>query len=246
MAQGSEASFGKGSDLAPTLTLGYFISILVSSLTLLTFGLALLAVPIAGKYCPENCITYPFLDIVDQFPKDYLWMYPATVLALVFVALVAAIHQAAAADKKIFTLIGLCFAVMSSTILAIAYFVQVSVIQPNLELGQTEGIALLTMYNEHGVFIALEDIGYLLMAAALGCMAPAFDGRSLGERIVKWTFAAAPVLTILALVFYSFRYGIYRGYTFEVAAISINWLALIIGDAALIGVFKRARGQLVL
>ncbi len=226
--------------------LGYFASILVLALTLLTFGLALLAVPVAGKYCPENCIAYPFLDIVDQFPKDYLWMYPAIVLCLVFVALVAAIHQAASPDKKIFTLIGLCFAVMSSTILAMNYFIQVSVIQPSLELGEVEGIALLTMYNEHGVFIALEDIGYLLMAAAFGCVAPVFGGKLLGERIVKWTFGAAPVLTILALAIYSFQYGIYRGYTFEVAAITINWLALIVGSAALIGVFKRARGQLVL
>ncbi|MCF6344423.1 MAG: hypothetical protein L3J15_07120 [Devosiaceae bacterium] len=168
MQSTDKASFGEGTDLGLTLIFGYFISIGTTALTLLTFGFALIAVPIAGKFCPQDCISYPYLDILEQFPKDYLWMYPAMVLTLVFVALVAAIHQATATDTKIFTLIGLCFAVMSSTILVLDYFVQVSVIQPSLELGETEGISLLTMYNEHGVFIALEDIGYLLMTAALG------------------------------------------------------------------------------
>lgn len=30
--------------------------------------------------------------------------------------------------------------------------------------GETEGITLLTQYNAHGIFIALEELGYLLMS----------------------------------------------------------------------------------
>jgi len=244
MALTTTGSFGNTSASGVVLVWGRYLSIITASLTVVTFALALIAVPVAGSFCPANCVDYPYLDILDQFPKDYLWMYPAIVLSLVFVALMATIHEAAAPDRKFFALIGLSFAVMSSTILVIDYFVQVSVVQPSLELGETEGIALITMFNEHGIFVALEDIGYLLMAAAMGAVAPVLDGKNWREQVVRWAFFAAPLLTFAALVLISIRYGIWRGYIFEVVAISINWLMLIVGSTILSGVFKRANRAL--
>lgn len=48
----------------------------------------------------------------------------------------------------------------------------------------------------------------------------------------------ATVLCFSALVYVSFRYGIQRGYVFEVIAISIDWAALIVGSIALAGMFN--------
>lgn len=214
------------------------LSVATALLTMFTFGLAVMAVPVAGRFCVVNCVDYPYADILDQFLKNYLWMYPAMVLCLVFVVLLAVIYQTAAPERKLFGLVGLCFGLMSSTILIIDYFVQVSVVQPSLLLGETEGIALITMFNEHGIFIALEDIGYLLMAAAMGATGLVFTGKNLAEKIARWAFIAAPVLCVLALVYVSFRYGIQRGYIFEVIAISIDWTALIVGSIALAGMFN--------
>lgn len=234
---------------APTHRTGIFVvwarrlSIATALLTAFTFGLALIAVPVTGRFCRANCLEYPYADVLDQFPKDYLWMYPAMVLCLAFVALLAVIYQFAAAERKLFGLIGLCFGLMSSTILILAYFVQVSVVQPSLLRGETDGIALITMYNEHGIFIAMEDIGYLLMAAAMGAAALVFTGQNLWERLVRWVFLGAPALCVLALAYISFQYGIQRGYVFEVVAISIDWIALIVGSIALAGVFNaQAKG----
>ena len=44
------------------------------------------------------------------------------------------------------------------------YFVQFSMVPVSLMNGQSEGIALLTQYNPYGVFIVLEELGYLLMS----------------------------------------------------------------------------------
>jgi hypothetical protein len=33
--------------------------------------------------------------------------------------------------------------------------------------GETDGIALITQYNEHGLFIAMEELGYITMSIAL-------------------------------------------------------------------------------
>jgi hypothetical protein len=55
-------------------------------------------------------------------------------------------------------MLGIVFATISCTLLVGDYFIQISVIQPSLLKGETDGIALLTQYNPHGIFIALEEV----------------------------------------------------------------------------------------
>jgi hypothetical protein len=218
---------------------GFYAAVLTALITLVTFGLAIIAVPKSGANCVAGCFAYPYLDTVAQFPHDYLWMPPATVLLLVYVALMASIHSSAAASQKIFSQIGLSFAIVAAVILAGDYFVQFSVIPVSLMNGETEGITLLTQYNPHGLFIALEELGYIVMSLSFLCMAPVFTGPTRLEAAVRWVFVAAFVLTVVALAAFSAIYGIDRQDRFEVAAISINWLTLIINGILLSIVFRR-------
>jgi hypothetical protein len=55
--------------------------------------------------------------------------------------------------------------------------------QPSLEKGQLDGWAMLTMYNPSGVFIALEELGYLLMSLAFVCLAAVYVQPSRLERM---------------------------------------------------------------
>jgi hypothetical protein len=115
---------------------------------------------------------------------------------------------------------------MSGIILLGTYFVQVVVIQPSLLQGETEGIAILTQYNPHGVFIALEELGYALMGISFGCIAPAFaDAGRLG-RALRMTLAGGCAVVILASAGFLAAYGLRREYRLEVALISIDWLVL--------------------
>jgi hypothetical protein len=229
-----------GSESSTTTNrVGFYSAILTALITLVTFGLAITAIPNSGANCVEGCFAYPYLDTVAQFPKDYLWMPPATVLLLVYVALMASIHSWAAGPKQIFSQIGLSFAIVAAVILASDYFVQFSVIPVSLMNGETEGITLLTQYNPHGLFIVLEDLGYIVMSLSFLFMAPVFTGRTGMEAAVRWVFVAAFILTAVALAAFSAVYGIDRKDRFEVAAISINWLVLIVNGILLSIVFRR-------
>ena len=218
---------------------GLYAAIATSALTLFTFIIALLTPPISGPSCPKDCITYPYADIADRFPRDYYWMFPAMLLTLAFVVLMASIHAYAAPDRQIFSLIGLSLALLAAGALLVDYFVQVSVIQPSVENGETDGIALLTQYNAHGLFIALEEIGYLLMSLALLCLAAVFRGASRAERAIRWTVIAGFVLTVIALVGISMTYGTNREYRLEIFSLSIDWIVLIVLGFPLTAIFRR-------
>lgn len=223
-------------------TLGTYVAILTLAVTLVTFGIAIFTTPISGPFCQASCIGYPYSEIEAQFPRDYYWMYPAIALSILFVVLMAIIHERAESRLRVFGMLALSFATMSSTLLVADYFLQVSVIQPSVQSGEVDGIALLTQYNPHGVFIALEEIGYLLMALSMCCAAPLLGGRHWSLRLAKWSLALPLGLSILALAAISVFYGIGREYRFEVAVLTIDGLGLIAASFALSFAFRQGAG----
>lgn len=220
--------------------LGFYSSISTVVLTLITFGIAIFTPPLSGPYCRGVCYAYPYLDITSRFPRDYYWMFPAMLLMISYVVLMTCIHRWASEEKKIYSQAGLSFALISTTILIIDYFVQLSVIQPSLLNGETEGISVLTQYNPHGIFIALEELGFMLMSISFLFMALVFSDGKL-QKSIRWIFASAFVLTAVAFIAYSAIYGLSREYRFEIASISISWLALIITGSLLAVMFKNKK-----
>jgi len=59
---------------------GYYMAIITTLLTIVTFGIAVNTPPFSGPFCKGPCFQYPYLDIAGRFPRDYYWMYPAIVL----------------------------------------------------------------------------------------------------------------------------------------------------------------------
>ena len=218
---------------------GFYAAISTVVITLLTFGIAINTPPISGPFCPENCIEYPYTDIASRFPRDYYWMYPAILLNIIFVVLIASIHQYAARNRKIFSQIGFAFAIITALLLTTDYFVQITVIQTSIVKGETDCIALLTQYNPHGIFIALEELGYLMMSLCYLFIAMVFSLPGKLERAIRWVLITSFVLTILSLIIVSFKYGIDRSYYFEVAVITIDWLTIIIAGILISILFKR-------
>ncbi len=220
--------------------LGFYTAITTSLLTLVTFGIAIFTPPLSGPFCTGSCVEYPFTNIISRFPRDYYWMYPAILLSLIFIVLVVCIHHYAPKEKKVFSQIGLSFALISASVLITDYFIQISVIQPSLLNGETDGIAILTQYNPHGIFIALEEVGYLMMSITFLCIAPVFSGINSLESGIRRIFITSFILTIISLIIFSASYGIHREYRFEVAVITINWIVLIVSGLLLSVLFKRA------
>ena len=153
--------------------------------------------------------------------------------------LVSSIHAYASPQKKVYAQIGLSFALIAAGVLLGDYFVQFSVVPISLMKEQTEGIALLTQYNPYGVFIVLEELGYLLMSLSFLFLAPVFaDGGRLASA-VRWVFVGGFVLTVVFLAAISAIYGLERMDRFEIAAISVDWLVLVINGVLLGFLFRR-------
>ena len=224
----------------PAGTTGYIAALLLSVVTLITFALALTAIPNSGAFCPGDCFEYPYLDTLSEYPGDYLWMYPAVILMLVFVVWVIAIHAGASPARKIFSLSAVAFALMSAMVLVPAYFIQFSVVPASLMKGETQGIALLTQYNPNGIFIVLEELGYFLMSLSFVFLAPVFQGKTKHLRTIRWVFITAFAFTFISFIIITAIHGIYRMDRFEVAAISICWLALIVNGFLTAGGFRKS------
>jgi hypothetical protein len=80
-------------------------AVLTEIVTIVTFGLAIITIPNSGAGCRENCVEYPYVNTLSEFPRDYLWMPPAMILVVVYVILIVSIHAYAAQHKKIFSVV---------------------------------------------------------------------------------------------------------------------------------------------
>jgi len=198
-------------------------------MAVVSLTMAVTTLPRSGPYCQSDCVGYPYTDVAAFVPRDYLWMYPAVVLNLLVILLVECIHHQMSPGEDLLSRIGVAFTIMGVAILVADYASQLTFLQPALLLGETEGLSPWTQYNPHGVFIALENVGYVLLNLAF-----LFIGLAMLRmptriwRAAGWVFAGAGVLTLILLVFYSAFYQMRLDYRFEVTGLAITWLVLIV------------------
>jgi hypothetical protein len=214
---------------------GMILLATLSLLTLITFIIAFLTPPLSGPLCEVNCYQYPYHDIISRFPRDYYWMYLAILLNFIYIPAMVLIHYTLGYRNKIMSLTGLLFAFGGAILLATDYFLQLSVIQPSLLRNETEGIAILSQYNAHGVFIVLEELGYLLISISFFFLAFLFRGM----RAIRSIFLSGFLLSLLSLILVSIIHGIHREYIYEIAVISIVWLVLIINGLLIALYFRK-------
>lgn len=209
------------------LKFGLLSSLSLTFLTIITWAVAMTAIPPAGPYCPGDCMSYPYSDLLSYYPRDYYWMYLAIFQLFAYLIFIVSNHFITGVEKRLFSFLSVAFALISTIVLLIAYFVQFSVVPMSMMKGETEGIALLTQYNGHGIFIAMEDLGYITMSISFLFLSFIFSFKNRLERTIRLILVLAFILTVLAFVYYTINYGIDRSYRFEVATISINWLTTI-------------------
>jgi len=174
-------------------------------------------------------------------PRDYLWIYPEVLLVLLFLLLTVCLLHWVPPQRRLSTAIAVCFAVIGATVLVTDYGTQLTVLQPALLTGETEGLSALTMYNPHGVFIALENVGYAVLGVAFVFLGGALaGGSSRPERAARWVFTVGGALILAALVLSAAIYRAELDYQFEVMSLSISWLVLIVSGTLLTVVFGRS------
>jgi hypothetical protein len=204
------------------------------------FAVVAVATPArSGPFCGNiwPCVPAPYTAVAQFIPGDYWWLIPGIGLVPLFLVLSASIHAYALEPMRIFSRIGLAFAVAYAVVIGVDYFVQFAVVIPSLQSGEIEGLSLFTQYNPHGLFIAGEALGYLAMSLALLFAAPAFAGGRI-ERAIRWLFVAGFVLAVAAFIGFWLVGG--DLVAFEVSVLSINWIVLIVAAALLAILFRRA------
>ena len=209
--------------------------------TLCTVVFAVIAIPTparSGPFCATwGCVPYPYTDVAQFIPGDYLWLVPGILLAPLFVVLFACIHDFALEGHKLFSRIALLFAGAYAVVILADYFSQFTIVMPSLMSGETAGLSLFTQYNPHGFFIAGEALGYLLMSLAFLFAAPVFAAGG-AQRALRWLFALSFVLAVVAFVdLWLLKNDLIA---FEVTILMINWVALITAGVLLSIVFRRA------
>jgi hypothetical protein len=217
--------------------LGFWTAILTVLVVAVFAVVGIATPPRSGPFCASACVAYPYVDVAQFIPGDYLWLLPGILLAPILVVLMACIHAYAPEPKKIYSRIGLAFSLVYAVVILVDYYLQLTVVVPNLQAGETDGLSLFTQYHPRGLFIALETLGYSMLTIALLFAAPVFAGGR-AERAIRALFTLSFVLAVVAFVGLALL-----GHdlvAFEVTVLTIIWIVLIASGTLLAIVFRRA------
>ena len=134
-------------------------------------------------------------------PIQMLPLIPSLLLAPTFIVLMVSIHYYAAPDKRIWSHLGIEFALIYAVMASINYITQLTIVRLSILNNETDGLAMFVMGNSHSTFWALAS-AYAFMNLAMLFAAPVFYGGSL-ERTIRWLFyanGATAVVTVFGVV----------------------------------------------
>jgi len=219
---------------------GMWSAIITAIISAVAFSVAATTPPRTGPFAaPGTAIAYPYSVAVRFVPGDFVWMYLALAMMLSFLVLAVCIRELGV-GRRLFGTAGLTLAAASFAIVAADYFIQLRVVQPSLIRGETDGLAIFSQFNPHGVFIALEEIGFLLAGLSFCFLAFALGSTGL-EHWTRGVLLVSSALVIVSFAGLSLAFGLGVEYRFEVAAITIVWLTLTVVGVMLAFVFARSR-----
>jgi len=181
----------------------------------------------SGPNCTSgDCVTYPYTDAAAFVPNDFLWMVPAFLLGPLLVVLLICLLHGVTGARRPPARTAVALATASASVLCVDYYVQFTTVQASLVRGETGGgLSLLSQYNPHGVFIALEDVGYLSMLVAFVFAARALDGRPGPARILRQVLAVTGTIGAVAFVLLIALLGRDLEYWFEITGLCLVWAA---------------------
>jgi hypothetical protein len=118
-------------------------------------------------------------------------------LTLSFLVVMACIHSYAPEEKKVFTLVGLSFAIIYATLISVNYFIQLTFVRQT-----TYDASIFDMTNNQSMMWVIEVLGYFFMGLSTLFAAPVF-GSGKVESLVRWLFVVNGILGILTPIAYA-------------------------------------------
>jgi hypothetical protein len=219
--------------------LGSWTGVLTALLTIISFTIAIITPPRSGPFCTGVCSVYPYGDTAVFFPRDYLWIFPSMLISPLFLILCACAHSWVAPGKFLFSRLALLFAAISATLITLDYFIQIVVIQPSLLKAETDGLALFSQYNPHGMFIAIEDLGYLMMSSAFFFLGMALSPDSRVECALRRLLIASAWIGLASFFGMFLVFGVNLETRFELAIVTLTWTTLTVASILLAVLMRR-------
>jgi hypothetical protein len=117
------------------------------------------------------------------------WIIPAFILPLVILIMMVSIHRTAEEDKRIWSLLGVVFAIAYTAVVTTFYYIQMTVIPFHLANGTMDNLSLwlFAYHYPHNIFGAIEGIGYGFLTISVIFAAQVFRNGKL-QQWVRWTF----------------------------------------------------------
>ena len=170
--------------------LGFWSSVL-ATLSSIGYGIALIVTMMSMSATATD--TSPGWRGIELFvasfqPIQMLSLIPSLLLAPTFVVLMVSLHYYASPDKKIWSHLGIAFALIYAVMASINYITQLTVVRLSILNKETDGLAMFVMGNSHSIFWALAS-SYAFMNLAMLFAAPVFGSGRL-ERAIRWLFVA--------------------------------------------------------
>lgn len=217
---------------------GWWVSAALVVTAFTSFATAVSTPPRSGPSCTSACVSYPYTDVAAFAPRDYVWMYPAMLMALLVTLFAVCLHIWVPTARRLLTAVGVSLTIISAAALVVDYALQLTVVQAALGAGEVEGLTMLSQYNPHGAFVGLENVGYATLAAAFVFLGVSLvAGADTLVRASGWVLATGGVAILAALVLFAVRYGSGLEYRFEVVALMVTWLTLTIVGILMATVF---------
>ncbi len=153
-------------------------------------------------------------------PQDLFWLFlPSLFLAPVFLITMICLHYAATASLRIWTAIGMSFAVLYCADVTMVYFTQLTVVIPTELKGDLHEKQVL-LFDKQTFLTAVDCLGYFFMSISTFFAAFAFKNSKWLCRGLLWNGALMPIL-VLAFFYPVFYYiGAVWMITFPMAMIN--------------------------
>ena len=172
-------------------------------------------------------VAYSVSQLFSEFkliphPQDLIWLFlPSLFLAPAFLITMLCLHYSVHESVRIWTAIGLVFAILYSTCVTLVYFTQLTVVIPqllNAEIDETHVLA----FQHRSFLMAVDCLGYFFMSMSTLFAAFAFSKDESRKWLFRGLLYNGFLLPVLILAFfYPFFYyiGALWMITFPVAMI---------------------------
>ncbi|MBK8931809.1 MAG: hypothetical protein IPM76_05720 [Chloroflexi bacterium] len=113
---------------------------------------------------------------------QYLAQASMLIFGVFYVVALNSIHEIAPADKKILTRNSLSFGLIFATLIGVNYFVQISAVRFNLQMGQFAGLEQVLQANPLSAMSAINMLGFTLFLACHRCLSRRFSAAGGWKR----------------------------------------------------------------